>query len=54
MQRTEGAPCAEGCPQRLVQGAESAADEDLDSSNKSLQERILKIVANRDVRSSGL
>ena len=30
------------------------ADEDLDSSDKSLRERVLKIVANRDVRSSGL
>ena len=29
------------------------ADEDLDSNNESLRERVLKIVANRDVRSSG-
>ena len=52
MQGTEGAPGAEGCPEGLVQGAEFAADEDLDSSNKSLRKRVLKIVADRDVRSS--
>ena len=52
MQGTEGAPGVEGCPQGLVQGGESAADEDLDSSDESLRERVLKIVANRDVRSS--
>ena len=44
---------AEGCPQGLVQRGESAADEDLDSSDESLREHVLKIVADRDVRSSG-
>ena len=53
LQGTEGAPDAEGCPQGLVQGAESAADEDLDSSDESLREHILRIVADRDVRSLG-
>ena len=53
MQGTEGAPAAEGCPQGLVQGGESVADEDLDSSDESLRERVLKIVADRDVRSLG-
>ena len=53
MQGTEGAPGAEGCPQGLVQGGESAADEDLDSSDESLRERVLKIVSNRDFQSSG-
>ena len=53
MQRTEDALAAEGCLQGLIQGGESAADEDLDSSDKSLQERVLKIVADRDVRSLG-
>ena len=51
---TEGTPDAKGCPQGLVQGAEYVADEDLDSSDKSLQEHVLKIVAERDVRSLGL
>ena len=53
MQGTEGASSAEGCPQGLVQGRESAADEDLDSSNESLRERVLKIVAYGGVLSSG-
>ena len=53
LQGTEGAPGAEGCPQGLVQRLESAADEDLDSSDESLRECVLKIVADRDVRSSG-
>ena len=53
MQGTEGAPGAEGCPHRLVQGPESAAHEDVDSSDESLRERVLKIVANRGILSSG-
>ena len=53
MQGTEGTPGAEGCPQGLVQGGESAADEDLDSSDESLREHVLKIVADRGVLRSG-
>ena len=53
MQGIEGAPGAEGCPQGLVQGGESAADEDLDTSDESLWERVLKIVADRGVLRSG-
>ena len=53
MEGTEGAPGAEGCPQGLVQGGESAADEDLDTSDESLGEHVLKIVADRGVLSSG-
>ena len=53
MQGTEGALGAEGCPHGLVQGGECAVDEDLNSSDKSLRERVLKIVADTDVRSSG-
>ena len=53
LQGTEGAPGAERCSQGLVQGSESAADEDLDSSDKSLRERVLKIIADKDVWSSG-
>ena len=53
MQGIKGAPGAEGCPQGLVQGGESAADEDLDSSDESLWERVLKIVAYKGVLSSG-
>ena len=53
MQGTEGAPGAEGCPQGLVQGGESATDEDLDSSDESLRERVLKIIADRGILRSG-
>ena len=53
MQGTEGASGAEGCLQGLEQGHESAAHEDVDSSDESLQERVLKIVADRSVPSSG-
>ena len=53
LQGTEGAPGGEGCLQGLVQGAEFATDEDLDSSDENLWERVLKIVADRDVRRSG-
>ena len=53
MQGTEGAPGAEGCIQGLERGPESAAHEDVDSSDKSLRERVLKIVADRVVPSSG-
>ena len=53
MQGTEGAPGAEGCPQGLVQGGEFAADENLDTSDESLRERVLKIVADRGVLRSG-
>ena len=53
LQGTEGALGARGCPKEVIEGVDSAADEDLDSSDKSLRKRVLKIVANRDVRSSG-
>ena len=49
----EGAPGAEGCPQGLVQGPESAAHGDVDSNDESLWKRILKIIADRGVLSSG-
>ena len=52
MQGTGGAPGAEGCPQGLIEGLESAAHEDVDSSYESLRERILKIVTDRGVLSS--
>ena len=53
MQGTKGAPGAEGCLQGLEQGPESAAHEDVNSSDESLRERVLKIVADRGVPSSG-
>ena len=53
MQGTKGAPSAEGCLQGLERGPESAAHEDVDSSDESLWERVLKIVADRGVPSSG-
>ena len=53
MQGTKGAPSAEGCPQGLIQGGECAGDEDLDTSDESLRECVLKIVADRGVPRSG-
>ena len=53
MQGTKGAPGAEGCPQGLVQGPESVAHEDVDSTDESLRERVLKIVVDRGILSSG-
>ena len=53
MQWTKGAPGAEGCIQGLERGLESAAHEDVDSNDESLRERVLKIVADRVVPSSG-
>ena len=53
MQGTEGAPGTEGCLQGLERGPESAAHEDVDSSDESLRERVLKIVVDRGVPSSG-
>ena len=54
MQGTEGALDAEGCPHGLIQGLESVAHEDVDSNDESLWERVLKIVADMGVLSSGL
>ena len=53
MQGTEGAPGAEGCLQGLERGSESSAHEDVDSSDESLRERVLKIVADRGVPDLG-
>ena len=53
MQGTEGASGAEGCPQGLVQGPESTTHEDVDSSDRSLWERVLKIVADKGILNSG-
>ena len=49
---TEGALSAEGGPGDLICDVHSAPADDLDSSNDSLQERVLKVVADRDVRTS--
>ena len=51
---TEGAPGAEGGLGDVIQEVHSVAADDLDSSNDSLWEQVLKIVADRDVRSSRL
>ena len=50
---TEGAPGAEGGLGNVIQDVHSAAVDDLNSSNDSLRERVLKIIADKDVRSSG-
>ena len=51
---TEGAPETEGGLGDIIQDVHSVADNDLDSSDDSLRERVLKIVADRDNRSSGM
>ena len=40
-------------PGDIIRDVHSAAADDLDSSDDSLRERVLKIVTNRDVRTSG-
>ena len=50
---TESASGAEGGLGDIIQDVHSMAADDLDSSDDSLRERVLKIVADRDVRSSG-
>ena len=49
---TEGAPGAEGGAGDINRDVHSAPADDLDSSNNSLRERVLKVVADRDVRTS--
>ena len=49
----KGAPGAEGGLKDVIQDVHSVATDDLDSSNDSLREQVLKIVADRDVRSLG-
>ena len=49
----QGAPGAEGGLRDVIQDFHSTAADDLDSSNDSLWERVLKIIADRNVRSSG-
>ena len=49
----KGAPAAEGGLGDVIQDVHFAAVDDLDSSDDSLRERVLKIVADRDVRSLG-
>ena len=50
---TEGAPGAEGGLGDVIEDVHFAATDDLDSRDDSLRERVLKIVADKDVRSSG-
>ena len=49
---TEGAPGAEGGAEDIIRDVHSAPADDLDSSNNSLRERVLKVVADRDIRIS--
>ena len=48
----EGAPGAEGGPRDIICDVHFVPADDLDSSNESLRERVRKIVADRDVRTS--
>ena len=47
---TEGAPGAEGGAGDIICDIHSAPANDLNSNNDSLRERVLKVVADRDVR----
>ena len=49
---TEGAPSAEGSAGNVICDVHSAPADDLDSSDDSLWERVLKVVADIDVRTS--
>ena len=49
---TEGASSAEGGHADLICVVHSALADDVDSSDNSLRERVLKVVADRDVRTS--
>ena len=49
---TEGAPGAEGGPRDIIRDVHSVPTDDLDSNDKSLRERVRKVVADRDVRTS--
>ena len=49
---TEGAPGAEGGAGDIKNGVHSAPANDVDSSDDSLREQVLKVVADRDVRTS--
>ena len=49
---TDGAPGAEGGARDIIGDVHSAPADDLDSSDDSLRERVLKVVADRDVRTS--
>ena len=48
----EGAPGAEGGAGDINRDVHSAPADDVDSSDDSLRERVLKVVADRDVRTS--
>ena len=49
---TKGAAGAEGGAGDIIRDVHSVPVDDLDSSNDSLRERVLKVVANRDVKTS--
>ena len=49
---TEGTPGAEGGPGDIIRDVHSAPADDLDSNDESLRKRVLKIVADRDVRTA--
>ena len=51
---TKGAPGAEGGAGDIIRDVHSAPANDVDSSDDSLRERVLKVVADRDIRTSAL
>ena len=51
---TKGAPGAEGGAGDIIRNVHSVPADDLDSSDDSLWERVLKVVADRDVKTSAL
>ena len=44
---------ADGCLEKVIQSVDPPVNDDHDSNDNSLWERMLKVVADRDVKSSG-
>ena len=49
---TKGAPGAEGGAGDIIRDVHSAPADDLDSNDDSLRERVFKVVADMDVKTS--
>ena len=54
LQEIKSAPDVEGCQKGIIQGVNLLYNDDHNSSNDSLWEHVLKVVAKKDVRSFGL
>ena len=54
LQETKSALDIEVCHKGVIQGVDPPADDDHDCSDDSLHECVLKVIADRDVKSSRL